>query len=169
LRACGLGTSSEIGGHFQAAYDYADKTGGADFNAKFVEGLETQIGALTKNDSFNKNLSSEAKVDLIKSTQACVSKFIQTYRPKTRSELISHCMDDLHSRVTGKGSRRQVITVKNWMVLEDHPIHEDENPIVNVILDYHSSYNRISAVVVQCKSNKYEYKGLEYIDSESNG
>lgn len=165
LKACGLGYSSDVGGAFRAAYEYADKEGKADFEAKMIEGLETQIGSLSKNKTFNQGMSSTDKVDLIKSTQNCVIKYTDTYRPKNRSDLVKECMSDLQQRAMGIGSMRTVITVKNWIVNKDHPNYSDENPVVYAELDKHSTYNPITKVMVQCKSTNYTYNGFEFVDT----
>ncbi|MBE93839.1 hypothetical protein [Marinobacter sp.] len=166
LKACGLGYSSEAGLIFRAAYQYAEKEGGADFEAKMNEGLETQIVSLSKSQNFNEGMSSKDKVDLIKSTQNCVVTFSETYRPNTRSELVRECIADLQERVSGIGSRRQVITAKNWSVRTEHPLYEDENPVVYVELDSHSTHNRISSGLVHCKSNNYKYEDVEPLQDQ---
>ena len=166
LKACGLGYSSEAGLAFRAAYKYADKEGGADLQAKMNEALETQVVSLSKSQNFTEGMTSKDKIDLIKSTQNCVVTFSETYRPNTRSELVRECMVDIQERASGIGSRRQVITVKNWGVKTEHPLYEDENPIVYVELDRHSTRNRISSGLVRCKSNNYEYEGIEPVEDQ---
>lgn len=164
LKACGLGYSSEAGGAFRAAYKYADKEGGADFEAKMVEGLDTQIGALGKNEAFNSGVSSSDKIDLIKSTQNCVIKYTETYRPKNQNDLIKECMTDLQKRAAGIGSITMGITVKNWIVHKNHPKYNEENPVVYAQIDKHSTLNPVSEVMVQCKSANDTYNGFEHVE-----
>lgn len=160
LKACGLGYSTEAGGAFKAAYQFAENTKGLDFEAKMKEGLETQITSLAKTEKFTEKLNSKDLVGLIQSTQECVIKFTEAYRPKTRSELISDCMTDLQKRLSGNGSTTRVVSVKNWIVKNDHPRSTDENPIVTAYVDSFSSYGG-DETIVQCKSKNYKYYDLE--------
>lgn len=164
LKACGLGYSTEAGGIFRAAYRYAEKEGGLDFEAKMAEGIETQVGAISKSDAFNKGTSSSDKIDLIKSTQNCVIKYTETYKPKTQNDLINECMADLQQRSAGIGTMRTVITVKNWTIHKNHPKYSEENPVVYAQIDKHSTLNPITEVMVQCKSINYTYNGLEPVE-----
>ncbi|MGL6349089.1 MAG: hypothetical protein ACRC2U_04405 [Aeromonas sp.] len=163
LKACGLGYTSEASGVFRAAYNYADKEGSADFSAKMAEGIETQVGALTKNETFSNSVSSKDKIDLIKSTQNCVVKFTDVYRPRNQNDLVKECMMDLQQRSEGMGSTKRGISVRNWIVNKKSPEYSEESPVVNAqLVSYPSTYD----VIVKCHSKNYVYTGLAPIESE---
>jgi len=162
LKACGLGYSAEIGGAFKAAYQYAEGSGGLDFEAKMKEGLETQIVSVTRSEVFLEKADTKEIVSLLKGTQECVIKYAQAFRPRSRSEILYECMSDLERRVTGNG--KVSARVENWVVLKDHPKYSEDNPVVSVDVDNHAKRQRIT---LQCLTRGKSYYDLEPVRASS--
>lgn len=160
LKICGLGYSTEVGGVFHAAYQYAEGKGGADFSAKMQEGLETQLTALAKNENFGSKLGEGEMFKIIQTQQKCVVDYASSLRPKTRGELVSECMSDLQRRLSGNGSMKKAVNIKNWIVNSQHGKHTDTDPVVSAVADY-AAYQK--PIMVQCRSENYVYQDLEVV------
>lgn len=85
LKLCGLGYQTPVGMMFKSAYDYAEKNGGVDIGASMQESLETQVTALAKTQLGDKSL------EVVSFAQKCVIDYVETYRPKTRKDLLMEC------------------------------------------------------------------------------
>lgn len=152
LKACGLGYSTEASTIFNAAYQYAERKGNADFAAKMKEGLQTQIMSFATSANISKNASPDKLIDLVKSTQDCVVKFAEAYRPKTRSELLYDCRNDLQKRVSGDGDWPKV---KNWHVVKNNPNYSNNNLVMAAFIDAGGTNSRNVLVACEIKNNKY--------------
>ncbi|SGY86519.1 Argininosuccinate lyase-Arginosuccinase [Moritella viscosa] len=162
LKSCGLGYSSEVGAVFKAAYDLSKKTGGSDFKASLTENLNTQVMAFATNAEVNKSVDGNALVSLIKSTQECVINSIDAARPKTRSDFVAQCADDLQNKVAGKGKTSPLI--KQTFVATKHPDFSDDNLLITALVDHGGS--KSYRVLVACNVSDNIYQGLDIIKSQ---
>jgi hypothetical protein len=162
LKSCGLGYSSEVGAVFKAAYDISKKTGGVDFKSSLTENLNTQVMAFATNAEVNKSVDGNALVSLVKSTQECVINAIDASRPKTRSDFVAECANDLQNKVAGKGKKWPL--VKQTFAATKHPDFSDDNLLITAFVDHggRSSYR----VLVACSISDNVYQGLDILKSK---
>lgn len=160
LKICGLGYNTELSGAFKAAFEYADSSGGLNFEGKMREGLETQLGSLSANKTFVDGLEEGELFKLVKQQQDCVVKYTASLRPTTESERLNLCMNDLKTRLSGNGNRRTSVNVKNWATVPDHPDYSRESPVVRFTADYFA-YEQHG--LVKCISKNSTYQTLEPI------
>jgi len=164
LKFCGFGYNSELGGMLEASYKYADKSdSSAEFGAKLEKGLETQLSAMVKNETFTEKLGEGEMLQLLREQQQCAKDYLINSRPNTRKDLLKVCMDDLQERLAGNGSRRKVVSVRNYLVYASHSMHSEESPVVALTIDDVVSERNI---MVRCISNNNAYQDLEVVKNE---
>ncbi len=151
LKLCGLGYQTQAGMMLKSAYDYAEKKGGVDIGASMQESLETQVTALAKTQPGDKSW------EVVSFAQKCVIDYVETYKPKTRKDLLMECRDDLQDRVAGKG--KSWPAVKNWQVVKDHERNSDDFIVMYAYVDTggSSSYHTLTG----CEIEENQYIGLE--------
>ncbi|WP_039978484.1 hypothetical protein [Vibrio jasicida] len=167
LQVCNFGYNSELAGMLEASYQYADKsTTSAEFGAKLEKNLETQFSEMVKNKTFTDSLGDGEMVQLLKEQRECALDYLKNNRPQTRKDLVKHCMDDLQSRLAGNGSRKKVVSVKNYMVYASHSMHTKDSPVVALTIDDVVSE---SNMMVRCLGENNVYQDLELVKPDTKG
>lgn len=159
IKACGLGYSADVTAAFKGAFQYADanKSKGIDFSASMNDSLKTQIAAMLD----SKDLGSKERAKIISDTQACVVRLSSAYRPKTRSELVKTCVDDLQERIEGAGSTKTSDTIRNWVV--DSVDHAGEFERLKVRASYHRNGGAGIPASFFCLIKDGSYEDVEVI------
>jgi len=162
IKECGIGYSTEAAAAFKSAYEFAGRKGSADFSSNMKEGLNSQIMAFAINDNIAKRADANQLVSLIKGTQECVIERVDSLRPKTQSELISDCRDDLQRRVNGRTEGWP--KVKNYFAREDHPEFSKSNLVMSAFIDHGGRNSRY--IWVNCKIEGNRYVDLAVLNNE---
>ncbi len=160
IKACGLGYSTDVTAAFKGAFQYAadaNKSKGVDFSASMSDSLKTQIAAMLD----SKELGSKERADIISNTQACVVRLSNAYRPKTRSELVKTCVDDLQDRVEGAGRTKTSNRIERWGV--DSVDHAGEFERLKVTASYHPNGGEGRPVRFFCLIKDGSYEDVEAI------
>lgn len=159
IKACGLGYSADVTAAFKGAFQYADanKSEGIDFSVSMNDSLKTQIAAMLD----SKDLGSKERAEIISNTQACVVRLSSAYRPKTRSDLVKACVDDLQGRVEGAGSTKTSDMIRKWVV--DGVDHAGEFERLRVRASYHPNGEAGIPVSFFCLVKDGSYEDVQII------
>lgn len=153
LKICGLGYSSEAANLYRGAYDVSKFKSNVEFEASMKQSLKTQLTAMYETLRPTDKDGLKAISDQIDASRACVLTQIDNRKPKTRSEFVNQCMNDLKKRVgdTGNGYPQ----IKYFAVDENHPLNSTDNMVVRYYLDSGGSDSRSGSVVCKIKNNQY--------------
>ncbi|GLZ84363.1 hypothetical protein Pres01_04140 [Metapseudomonas resinovorans] len=98
---------------------------------------------------------------VILSTQACVIKLADAYRPKSRSDVVNACIEDLQKRVSGAGSSQSTDSIRNWNVDSESKTGDVERLKVSAVV--HSFANNNNPVSFYCLARNGSYEDIEII------
>ncbi|MFZ3387874.1 hypothetical protein [Buttiauxella gaviniae] len=153
LKICGLGYSSEAANLYRGAYDFSQKKVNVEFETSMKQSLKTQLTSMYEAMKPTDKDSLKSISDQIDASRSCVLTQIDNHRPRTRSELVTQCMDDLKKRVGDTGNGYPAI--RYYAVDERHTMNSVDNIVVRFDLEFGGSNNKQGMVSCKVRNNQY--------------